>query len=102
MVSRHSRDFGWNFSRNSLGDASGFGVWLFAPELAGPVKQVSRRSVLVSPIGAKELVDFWGLEDNFARIQQLGIIPEAGQSGEASPTYAVVLPPSNCPAFETQ
>jgi predicted ester cyclase len=33
-----------------------------------------------------KFVDFWGLEDDLARMQQLGLIPSPEQSEEASPT----------------
>jgi predicted ester cyclase len=33
-----------------------------------------------------KFVDFWGLEDDLARLQQLGLIPSPEQSEEASPT----------------
>jgi predicted ester cyclase len=33
-----------------------------------------------------KFVDFWGLEDDLARMRQLGLIPSPEQSEEASPT----------------
>jgi hypothetical protein len=33
-----------------------------------------------------KFVDFWGLEDDLARLQQLGLIPSQGQPKEARPT----------------
>jgi predicted ester cyclase len=33
-----------------------------------------------------KFVDFWGLEDDLARLQQLGLIPSLEHSEEASPT----------------
>ena len=33
-----------------------------------------------------KFVDFWGLEDDLARMQQLGLIPSPEQPEEASPT----------------
>ena len=33
-----------------------------------------------------KFVDFWALEDDLARIQQLGLIPSPKQPGEPSPT----------------
>jgi hypothetical protein len=38
------------------------------------------------PVEDGKFVAFWGLEDDLARLQQLGLIPSLGQPEEASPT----------------